>query len=106
MLYLGIGVIVTQDFTHFLKKGQRIGEERRKYPNKYPNRLNLEDGRLAEFFLGKKGMMRNFIIYETEDPQQLLNLQTFWLPEIKYTFIPIFHVTDIKKSWEEKWGST
>jgi hypothetical protein len=106
MLYLGIGEIVTQDFTHFLKKGQKIGEERKNCPNKYPNRLNLEDGRLAEFFLGKKGMMRNFIIYETEDPQQFLNLQTFWLPEIQYTFIPIFHVTDIKKSWEEKWGST
>ena len=106
MLYLGIGEICTQDYTHFLKKGQMIGEERKKFPNKYPNRLNLEDGRLAEFFLGKKGMMRNFIIYETEDPQQLLNLQTFWLPEIQYTFIPIFHVTEIKKSWEEKWGST
>ncbi len=55
MLYLGIGEIRTQDFTYFLKKGQVIGEERKKFPEKYPNRLNLEDGRLAEFFLGKKG---------------------------------------------------
>ena len=104
MLYVGIGEICTQDYKNFLAKGRVIGAEREKFPDKYPKRLNLQDGRLAEFFLGKKGMTTNFILYETEDPKQLLNLQTFWLPEIKYTFIPIFHVSEIKEAWEKRWG--
>jgi len=49
-------------------------------------------------------MTTNFILYETDDPKQLLNLQTFWLPEIKYTFIPLFHVSEIKEAWEKRWG--
>ena len=69
------------------EKVAEINEERKKYPNRYPKKLRFEDGTIAESWIGDG--YKGFTIYETDDPQQLENLAKRWMPEMKWTFLPL-----------------
>jgi hypothetical protein len=70
------------------EKTQQIWEERKQSPDMFPKKLRLHDGSTVEYFMG--GQAKGFVLYETDDPQQLRNLADYWMPEITFQFVPIF----------------
>ena len=82
---------VTDSFRKKMEESQSI---RKTDPDRFPKKLKLEDGSLAQFNLMAGGVKKSIIIYETDDPEQLYNLSVFWMPEITFTFIPARQPTD------------
>ena len=76
---------VTDTFRKKMEEGQAI---RKKDPDRFPKKLRLEDGSIAQFSLLAGGQKKGIIIYESDDPEQLFNLAQFWMPEITITFVP------------------
>ena len=69
-------------------KSNKFIAERKEDPNRYPKRLNLEDGTIARFTLLSEPT-KSMTLYETDDPEQLLAVRDGWLPEITCQFIPL-----------------
>jgi len=84
------------------EKGNAIGEERIKYPNRYPKQL-LKDQILMGDLPTLTKTIKSFTIYETDDPEQIHNIVAFWTltPSIKRWFIPIADGSNITKAWEK-----
>jgi hypothetical protein len=76
---------ISDTFRKKLEESQAIRE---KDPDRFPKKLRLEDGSLAQFPLIVGGQKKSIIIYETDDPKKLYDLAVFWIPEITFTFIP------------------
>jgi hypothetical protein len=100
MLYIGLVKITSENITKIAEKEKKLWSEREKSPEKYPKKLYLQDGTSVDFVMGKNGMSKAFCLYDTDDPDQLLNLQTFWLPEVRFTFLPIFHTSKFVEAIE------
>ena len=84
-----VGILEWTEFSESARKKMEEGQEiRKKDPDRFPKKLRLEDGTLAQFGLITGGQKKSIIIYETDDPEQLYNLAVFWMPEVAFTFIP------------------
>jgi hypothetical protein len=84
-----VGILKWTEVTDtFLKKVEESQAIRKKTPDRFPKKLRLEDGSIAQFNLLAGGQKKGIIIYDTDDPEQLFNLARFWMPEITITFIP------------------
>jgi hypothetical protein len=84
-----VGLLVWEEWTdEMTTKATEIQELRKKNPGKYPKKLRLEDGTIAQFGLIAGGLNEAVIIYDADDPEQLAQLAVFWRPDVTFTFIP------------------
>ena len=80
------------DVDKVLEKLELYMEEVEKFPQKYPKELFPEHETLE----GAKG----FVIIEAT-PDQLINEALFWLPELKYKFVPIFEGAKVVEAYKK-----
>lgn len=99
MRYIGVYEYDIEDVDNVFTKGKEISAEREQFPDKYPKRLLLQDGSTAEF--GVLGEPKGFTLYETDDPEQLMNLILFWSPVMEWKFMPIIHPSKSMVVWEK-----
>ena len=73
---------------------RRIGEERTKLPEKYPEMI------FGGHWLGMEP--KGFTIYDVEDPQQIVNLEVAFSPVKKSKFVPIFDHKSVVETYERE----
>jgi hypothetical protein len=94
MRFIGIAEFNLEDYDKAVSKNKELQEERRKYPDRYPRKILLENGETTEFFMGSAH--KAFVLYEGTE-NQIANLGQRWIPEAKWKFIPIYKTPLIVK---------
>ena len=80
-----------EDLGKIVQKNREIQEERKKFPDRYPNPLSLA-------YTTRPG--HSFRLYEGTE-EQFINLATRWVPETKAEIVPIFESTMVFEAWEK-----
>ena len=69
-----------EDFDKVIAKDQKLHEERKRFPEKFPKKL---------FPDCITGYCKGFVIYEVDNEEQLMNLQMHLFPEMRFKFVPL-----------------
>jgi len=93
MKYISFMEMCLEDWDKILEKEKPYMEEREKFPEKYPKTLFPEHG------MG--GEAKVFEVIEAT-PEQLINEAVFWMPEVKFKFVPIFESSKISEAEKKK----
>jgi len=70
-----------------LAKSTEYHKELKQNPEKYPRYMRLQDGTGIGFSV--TGQYKGFILMEYDNEDQMRNLVQFFIPLIKFTFVPI-----------------
>lgn len=85
MKYIAFWEFNPEDFEKVIEKFMQIRAERNTGAKKYPKSLS------AAFTM--VGEPKGFQLFETDDPEQLVNLSLHYVPLVKFKFIPIIEST-------------
>lgn len=87
MKYIAFWEFNPEDMDKVIEKNSQVLAEREKEPEKYPKTLS------ESYSIG--GEYKGFILFETDDPDQLTNIILHFRPEMKWKFMPIFAATKV-----------
>lgn len=85
MKYIAFWEFNREDFEKVIEKFMQIHVERKLRAEKYPKSLSA-----AYTMVGEP---KGFQLFETDDPEQLVNLSLHYVPLVKFNFIPIIEST-------------
>lgn len=71
-------------------------KELKQNPEKYARYMRLQDGTGIGFAM--IGQYKGFLLLEANNEQQLANTVEFWIPFLKFTFVPIFQTGGAKRA--------
>ena len=95
MRYFGTFTIKTDSRQKMMAKYNAVQDERKKFPELYPERLTLKDGSYAN---ARISVMNGHILYEgTED--QMIRLAVRYFPEMEFTFVPCLDPAKIQAAF-------
>jgi hypothetical protein len=90
MKYISFMEYCLEDTDKILEKEKPYMEETKKFPEKYPKTLFPEHG--------MSGEAKAFEVIEAT-PEQLINEAIFWMPEVKFKFVPIFESSKVTEAY-------
>jgi len=90
MKYISFMEYCLEDVDKILEKEKPYVEETRKFPEKYPKELFPAHG--------MSGEAKDFEVIEAT-PEQLINEVIFWMPEIRFKFVPIFESSKVTEAY-------
>lgn len=83
--YIAFWELDLEDMDKVIEKDKQVNAEREKGTEKFPKTLS------DSYSIG--GESKGFILYETDDPDQLTNIALHYAPEMKWKFMPIFEAS-------------
>jgi hypothetical protein len=81
---------ITGDVKKVREISERIDDERKQFPDRYPKQPHLDNGSIAQFMLGSNN--KAFSLYETDTPEQLYRLAQCYEGEAEVKIVPLFQV--------------
>lgn len=90
MKYIGFWEYAPGSITKVIEKFKQMTAEREK-----------ENEDFAKLIFGPFrffGESKGFSIFETDDPEKLTNIANFYMPEMKWNFVPIHETAEYTKS--------
>ncbi|MFX0201505.1 MAG: DUF3303 domain-containing protein [Candidatus Hodarchaeota archaeon] len=93
MKYIAFFELDPEDFEKVIEKYRQGLAEIEKGTEKYPKPLSEPYGMGGEF--------KGFQLYETDNPEQLVNLALYYAPEMKHKFVPIFEVAKVIELYQK-----
>lgn len=91
--YIAFFELDPEDFEKVIEKYRQGLAEIEKGTEKYPKPLSEPYGMGGEF--------KGFQLYETDNPEQLVNLALYYAPEMKHKFVPIFEVAKVIELYQK-----
>ncbi len=79
-----------------LKRGSEWNKDLKQNPEKYPRDMRLQDGTAIRFAM--TGQYKGFSLNEVDNEEQMRNLVEFWIPLMKFTFVPINQTGGAKRA--------
>lgn len=93
MKYIAFWEFDPEDMDKVIEKNMQVLAAREKGIEKFPKTLS------DSYSIG--GEYKGFILYETDDPDQLTNVILHFRPEMKWKFMPIFDSTKVIELYQK-----
>ena len=93
MKYIGYWELNLKDWDQAWKKQGEVAKDVNENPEKYPKFI------LGPHIIGESN--KGISIFETDEPNKLLNLSTPYIPFVKWKFVPLYSLYECQTIYEE-----
>ena len=99
MKFIGFYEYRSEDTGKAIERHKAVTAERQKFPEKYAKIIFGPYSMQSKTVLG--GEVEGFCVYETDSPEQLVNVSIAYSPVIRFRMVPIIEASKAEELWEK-----